>query len=157
MSSKLSSAQRSLNIAEKQYACTRMLRSAFAHPSSSPYALTCPHVRMHQQQQAWFGSRTLGIDVGHAKAYMYSCRSVMHFTHRAKRARVDCMWITRHLLKRRCRLFSAEMVRRTNARARHKGRGSERARKRDLNPLRLFTGYKYRSRTDTQIARGVVS
>jgi len=95
MSSKLSSAQRSLNIAEKQYACTRMLRSAFAHPSSSPYALTCPHVRMHQQQQALFGSRTLGIDVGHAKAYMYSCRSVMHFTHRAKHARVDCMWITR--------------------------------------------------------------
>ena len=46
--------------------------------------------------------------------------------------------------------------RRANARARHKGRGSERARKRDLNPLRLFTEHKYRSRTDTQIARSVV-
>ena len=26
-----------------KYACTHMLRSAFAHPPSSPYALTCPH------------------------------------------------------------------------------------------------------------------
>ena len=46
--------------------------------------------------------------------------------------------------------------RRANARARQRGEGV-RARKRDLNPLRLFTGYKYRSRTGTQIARGVVS
>ena len=50
---------------------------------------------------------------------------------------------------------TAEMVRRTNARARHKGRGSERARKRDLNPLRLFTGYKYRSRTSTGQNQGI--
>ena len=51
---------------------------------------------------------------------------------------------------------SSEIVCRANARARHKGRGSERARKRDLNPLRLSTGYKYRSRMGTRIARGVV-
>ena len=36
-----------------------------------------------------------------------------------------------------------------------KGEGV-RARKRDLNPLRLFTEHKYRSRTGTQIARSVV-
>ena len=44
MSPKLISAQRSLHIAEKKYACTHMLRSACAHPPSSPYTLTCrPH------------------------------------------------------------------------------------------------------------------
>ena len=44
--------------------------------------------------------------------------------------------------------------RRANA---HVTRGEGvRARKRDLNPLRLFTEHKYRSRTGTQIARSVV-
>jgi len=43
LSPKLISAQRSLHIAEKRYACTHMLRSACAHLPSSPYALTCPH------------------------------------------------------------------------------------------------------------------
>jgi len=43
MSPTLISAQRSLHIAEKKYACTHMLRSACAHPLISPYALTCPH------------------------------------------------------------------------------------------------------------------
>jgi len=32
-----------VHIAEKEYACTHMLRSTCAHPPSSPYALTCPH------------------------------------------------------------------------------------------------------------------
>jgi len=43
MSPKPISAQRSLHIAKKKYACTHMLRSACAHALSSPYALTCPH------------------------------------------------------------------------------------------------------------------
>ena len=43
MSLKLISAQCSLYIAEKKYACTHMLRSACAHPPSRPYALTCLH------------------------------------------------------------------------------------------------------------------
>jgi len=43
MSQQLISAHHSLHIAEKKYACTHMLRSACAHPPSSPYALTCPH------------------------------------------------------------------------------------------------------------------
>ena len=38
-----------------------------------------------------------------------------------------------------------------------RGEGA-REREREISTLlRLFTGYKYRSRTDTQIARGVVS
>jgi len=48
------------------------------------------------------------------------------------------------------------MVRRAHARACQRGRGSERARKKDLDPVRLFTGYKYRSRTGTQMEHGVV-
>ena len=41
---------------------------------------------------------------------------------------------------------SAEMASRSHARACHRGRGSEKARKRDLDPVRLFTGYKYKTR-----------
>ena len=48
---------------------------ACAHPPSSPYAFTCPHA---PATASVFCSRTLGIDVGHAQAYMYSCRSAMH-------------------------------------------------------------------------------
>ena len=48
------------------------------------------------------------------------------------------------------------MTSRAHARARHRGRGSEKARKIDLDPVRLFTGYKYRSHMGTQIARCVV-
>jgi len=36
------------------------------------------------------------------------------------------------------------MASRAHARARHRGRGSEKARKRDLDPVRLFTRYKTR-------------
>ena len=48
------------------------------------------------------------------------------------------------------------MASRAHARARHRGRGSEKARKRDLDPMRLFTGYKYRFRMGTQISHCVV-
>jgi len=48
------------------------------------------------------------------------------------------------------------MASRAHARARHRGRGSEKARKRDLDPVGLFTGYKYRSRMGTQMAHCIV-
>ena len=48
------------------------------------------------------------------------------------------------------------MASKAHACAHHGGRESEKARKRGLDPVRLFTGYKYRSRMGTQMARCVV-
>ena len=41
-------------------------------------ARTHSHVRKHQRQLAFFCSRTLGIYVGYAQTYMYSCKSALH-------------------------------------------------------------------------------
>ena len=48
------------------------------------------------------------------------------------------------------------MASKAHACAHHGGRESEKARKRGLDPVRLSTGYKYRSRMGTQMARCVV-
>ena len=93
ISPKLISAQRLLHIAEKKYACTHMLRSACAHPPSSPYALTCLHAPAT-------ASVVLSANNGNQR---WACATIHEFrqercaycTHRAKHARVDCTWITR--------------------------------------------------------------
>jgi len=53
-------------------------------------AHTHSYVRMHQQQQALFCSRTLGIDVLHTQPYMYSCRSAVHIVRTQESM---CGWI----------------------------------------------------------------